>query len=197
MRDHQLSELEASRLEIGLLACGVLVLVAQLAVFIWICTRRHRHQQAAFEALCHESSTGLAWRPDIKDRIPYEPRLIKQTRHHVRTIMSRVRGRSASFSGTPKQEPAGLRRKMTVSGVPLECQALVVVEEKEVTGAEDGFSRSSAEYWTRPAEPSAHQDDSVRQPSRGRTRRRSSRLGQLPPCPAPELAPRDFENQWL
>ncbi len=147
-----LGDLETSRLEIILLATGVLMLVALMSLILWVGVTRHRRQTKPPDPHGQESGACL-WK-EIFSNPPRHDRGIMAQGQSGRddpsdewSFMEQVRRRSASFTDAVQQELSDLRRKMSPDGTSLPDSQLTRRDQSDMPGSygtSTGVRRASA-----------------------------------------------------
>ena len=145
-------DLETSRLEIILLATGVLTLVALMSLILWVGVTRRRRQAKPPDPHGRESQACL-WK-EIFSNPPRHDRGIMAQEQSGRDdpsdqwpFMEQVRRRSAPLTSTVQQELCDLRRRISAPDVSLPDSELTRQDQSDIPdsyGTSTGTRRASA-----------------------------------------------------
>ena len=144
-----LGDLETSRLEIILLATGVLMLVALMSLILWMGVTRRR-RQAKPPNPHGRASQACLWK-EIFSNPPRHDRGIMAQGQSGRddpsdewSFMEQVRRRSASVTGAVQQELSDLRRRISADDVSLPDSELT---QRDLSDVPDSYGASTGVTW--------------------------------------------------
>ncbi|KAK3375368.1 hypothetical protein B0H63DRAFT_277358 [Podospora didyma] len=147
--DPTIDDMEASRLEIALLALGIFVLVVQMCVLVWVAVKR-RHQISGQAPRLHgRASQPCLWKEAFDEPPSHELLLGRPSTTSEKTsLVERVRRTSEHITAEVQQQLVDLGRKIAANGNPTYRTGSPPPRDVEVgmtTGAEEkplGIRRS-------------------------------------------------------